>query len=82
MEQELQAANFLVPFTKMKRSRHVDILCPFGDRKLVLINGLSEGGWEEDDDKQKVPIQVHNSELVNISTSSSSVLEAAQANIH
>jgi hypothetical protein len=42
-EQELQAANFPVPFTEMKRSGNIDMLCPFGDGKVILINGLSEG---------------------------------------
>jgi hypothetical protein len=43
VEQELQEANFPVPFMEMERSGNVDMLCPFGDGKVVLINGLSEG---------------------------------------
>lgn len=52
-EQELQAANFPVPFEEMERSRSVDMLCPFGDGQVVLINGLSEGEREEDEDEQE-----------------------------
>jgi hypothetical protein len=42
-EQELQVANFPIPFTEMERSGNVNMLCPFRDGKVVLINGLSEG---------------------------------------
>jgi hypothetical protein len=55
-EQELQAANFPIPFTEMEKSGNVDMLCPFGDGKVVLINGLSEGEREEDEDEQDMPV--------------------------
>ena len=65
----------------MEKSGNVDMLCPFGDGKIVLLNGLSEGE-QEDEDEQDVPMQVHASEPAN--TNVSSPFEAAQgdADIH
>jgi hypothetical protein len=81
-EQELQEANFPVPFTKMERSGNVDMLCPFGDGRLILINGLSEGEREEDEDEQDVPIQVRESVDANASSPSDSENAQGDASVH
>lgn len=58
-ERELQDAGFPVPFSEMERARNIDMLLPFGDGKIVLLNRLSEGEREEDEDKQDIPLAAH-----------------------
>ena len=43
----------------MERARNIDMLLPFGDGKIVLLNRLSEGEREEDEDKQDIPLAAH-----------------------
>ncbi|KAG6819936.1 hypothetical protein H0H93_007260 [Arthromyces matolae] len=46
-ERELEAARIAIPFESMERSGGFNILSPFGNNKMVLVDGLSAGEREE-----------------------------------
>jgi hypothetical protein len=80
-EQELKVANFPVPFGEMEGSGNIDMLRPFGDGKVVLLNGLSEEERDEDEDEQDVPALVGADGLRNKSDTSETNPDGHQPDI-
>jgi hypothetical protein len=53
----MQAANWTPPFDEMERHGAHDIFCPFGGNKMVLMDGLTDGEHDEDEDETDVRVQ-------------------------
>lgn len=54
-ETELAAAEYPIPFAMMDAGEGYDMLCVFGNYRMVLVDGITEGEREEDDDEMIVP---------------------------
>ena len=56
-ETELADAQFPSPFDDMKKTGGYDIMCPFGNRKMVLVDGhLSTGERDETEEERDDPL--------------------------
>ena len=53
-ESQLLEAGWAAPFNEMENARRFDIFCPFGKKRMVLMDGLTDGEWDEDDDEVDV----------------------------
>ncbi|KAJ7572582.1 hypothetical protein C8J56DRAFT_807090, partial [Mycena floridula] len=51
-ESILEAANIACPFEMMEERGGFDILCPFGNDRMVLVNGLNDGEEDETEEEQ------------------------------
>ncbi|KAG6894559.1 hypothetical protein C0992_005594 [Termitomyces sp. T32_za158] len=51
-EEILKAAKIMSPFEWMEHSGDYDILCPFGNNKMILVDGLLAGEREETDEER------------------------------
>ena len=67
-ESELTKAHFLSPLDDMKKEGGYDILCPFGDGKMVLVDGhLSAGEHNEtEEERDDAPVAVEIGSQVEI----------------
>ncbi|KAH9925086.1 hypothetical protein B0H21DRAFT_700940 [Amylocystis lapponica] len=54
-ESALREGGLHIPFDDMDNVAGLDVLCPFGENKFVLIGGLMSGEREEDEDEVDSP---------------------------
>jgi hypothetical protein len=57
-EEELQSFGIVPPFARMEREGGYDMLCPFGNGKMVLVGGLESGECDETDEERDNPVVV------------------------
>ena len=50
-ETQLSGAGWTAPFDEMERGEGFDMFCPFGQNRMVLMDGLTEGERNEDDEE-------------------------------
>jgi hypothetical protein len=50
-ESQLSYVGWQAPFNKMEKPRECDIFCPFGNKRMVLMDGLTDGEQDEDNDE-------------------------------
>jgi hypothetical protein len=50
-ESQLLHAGWVAPFSEMEKGEGFDMFCPFGVKKMVLMDGLTDGERNEDDDE-------------------------------
>ena len=53
-ETQLSVAGWGAPFDEMERGEGFDMFCPFGQNRMVLMDGLTEGEQNEDDEETDV----------------------------
>ncbi|KAF7968709.1 hypothetical protein HWV62_29672 [Athelia sp. TMB] len=61
-ETELAAAQYPIPFVTMDAGEGYDMLCLFGNHRMVLVDGISEGEREEDDDEMDICASISEAE--------------------
>lgn len=49
--EELKSHGYPSPFDKMDKGEGFDMFCPFGNHKMVLLDGLTDGEREEEDEE-------------------------------
>ena len=53
-ETQLSEAGWTAPFDEMERGEGFDMFCPFGKKRMVLLDGLMEGERNEDDEEMDI----------------------------
>jgi hypothetical protein len=53
-ETQLSGAGWTAPFDEMERGEGFDMFCPFGQNRMVLMDGLTEGEHNEDDEEMDI----------------------------